>query len=356
MGKKRKRARNKKENSENIVETAVKKTEDGKQKYTTEDILERVEQYVESFEFELALKFCQKALDLEPENTTVLETFGNTCAEVNDIENARKYFFKAVSLEPDKGHIKYLYLGQLSEGREAVNYYTCAIKIMKELAESQKNNAANNEVIILTNKDISNVYCSLAEIFMTDSCMEDDAEEKCEKYCKEAIEIDDENPDAYVAMCNFFLSRDDIESAKNAAEKAFVLWKRITDVAEDSLLEMISYETRVTLIKILIEVECYDKVSAIVDQLIEENEDDIRIWYYLGLTKSLIKGSDNPRFYLEKALQLFEKTGYEDDDMKSHVLELLEVCPVEDEESMVTIKEEDEIDSDNDEKEMETEE
>ena len=85
----------------------------------------------------------------------------------------------------------------------------------------------------LTNKkddvkdiDISNVYCSLAEIYLTDEwyllpvygyitlvCVsyEDNAEQNCYECCCNAIKYGSNNPEAYQVMANYYLSRDNIE-------------------------------------------------------------------------------------------------------------------------------------------------
>ena len=321
-------------------------------KFTVEDLMQRVDQCLENFEHEMALKFCEKALKMEPDNMKVHECYGNVYAEVGDIGNAKKHFNEAVRLEPDVGHVKYLYLGQLTEGRNAVEYYEKGIMIMKSTIEYQKNNESvnENEKRNLSNSDIANVYCSLAEIFMTDCCMDEDAEQQCEKYCKLAVETDEKSLDAAVSMSSLLLNQSKMDDAKISTVKAFDLWSSLSkEIAEESIPEVLSYEARVTLIKLLIECESFDKVSPIVDQLIEENEDDIRIWYYLGLSKSLMEeDTDNPRFYLEKALELIEKTGFENEDMVEHINELLQKCPPEDYMDMIE-EEGDEEEDENDE-------
>lgn len=352
MGKKSKKRKLKKQ-----VNGDVNLTENGdsKMNYSVPDLMERVDQYVESFDFELAYKFCQKALELEPNNTNVIEVTGNVCAEQGELEKAKQYFLKAVKLEPDTGHIKYLYLGQISEGQEAVKYFNNAINILKLKLESILNNTKDPGEKQMQqrsiNTDISNVYCSLAEIYMTDCCMEEDAQKLCEYFCKQAIGTNDKNPDSYIVTCNFLLSCNDMVQAKESALKLYNLWRSLTESQQDNIPTAMSYECRVSLIKVLIEIEYFDKVYDIVDQLIEENEDDIRIWYYLGLAKYFLlqadKNNDNPRFYLEKALELFEKTGYEDDDMKTHIEEMLGSCAAE-EELPVIMEEEDEILEDED--------
>lgn len=368
MGKKKKRGGKKKSNEENteIDENAQAKessqTEEKPQietetisteissKFTVDDLMQRVEQYLENFQHEVALKFCEKALEMEPNNIKVHECYGNVYAEVGDIENAKKHFNEAVRIEPNVGHVKYLYLGQLTEGRKAVEHYEKGISIMKTSIEYQQNNTVDqeNDKKALNNSDVANVYCSLAEIFMTDCCMDEDAEQLCEKYCKLAVEADEKSLDAAVAMSNLLLNQSKMNEAKISTIKVFDLWSTLSkEIDEESIPEVLSYEARVTLIKLLIECDCFDKVSLIVDQLIEENEDDIRIWYYLGLSKSLMTDTDNPRFYLEKALELMQKTGCEDQDMSAHIEELLLKCPPEDE--MDVIEEDDEEEDDNEE-------
>ena len=306
-------------------------------KFTVVDLMQRVEQYLENFEHEMALKFCEKALKMEPDNMKVHECYGNVYAEIGDIKKAKKHFNEAVRIGPNDGHVKYLYLGQLTEGRKAVEYYEKGISIMKAAIEDQKNNDnLEKDEKALNNNDIAHVYCSLAEIFMTDCCMDEDAEQQSEKYCKLAVETDEKSLDASVAMSNLLLNQSKMDEAKNSTIKAFDLWSSLSkDIAEEAIPEVLSYEARVTLIKLLIECDCFDKVSLIVDQLIEENEDDIRIWYYLGLSKSLMEDSDNPRFFLEKALELIEKTGFDNKDMVEHINELLQKCPPEDDMDMI---------------------
>merc|ERR1711881_709158 len=119
--------------------------------------------------------------------------------------------------------------------------------------------------------------------------------------------------------------------ALNFYEKAIAIMKNIVK-DDDSIVELMSYESRMTLMKILIEVELCDKVPALGVQLLEENEDDIRIWYYFGYSKSLINVVEGQRHYLDTALFLYEKNNEQDEEMLAHIKELLNNCPPEEEE------------------------
>jgi len=295
-----------------------------KPKFEVNELLTKVDELTEEFNYDLALKFCEKALQIEPENIQVLETIGNVCSELGDIDHAKQYLLKAVDLQPDKGHVKYLYLGQISEGSAAVNYYKTAVTLMTTAVNESPED--NNKTPV-SKREISNVYCSLAELYMTDCCMEEDAEKLCETCCQQAVQMDEENPEAHLVMCNFLLTKGDVESAKSMAGKLFDVWKSLTEKDDDNIVELMSYESRMTLIKVLIEVDLCENVLPIGVQLIEENEDDIRTWYYIGLSKSLLNDNDGQRYYIETALHLYEKNQLVDEDMYSHLQELLGNCP-----------------------------
>lgn len=47
-------------------------------------------------------------------------------------------FLRAVELNPDAGHSKYMYLGQIHTGQEAVNYYTRGIEVLLADLNKQK--------------------------------------------------------------------------------------------------------------------------------------------------------------------------------------------------------------------------
>ncbi len=48
-----------------------------------------MEECSDRFEYELAQKFCQRALEMEPDNTKVLETSGTLLLEVGNMEAAK---------------------------------------------------------------------------------------------------------------------------------------------------------------------------------------------------------------------------------------------------------------------------
>ncbi|CDQ64937.1 unnamed protein product [Oncorhynchus mykiss] len=99
-------------------------------------------------------------------------------------------FLRAVQLSPDEGHSKYMSLGQIHTGQEAVQYYLKGIQILLCMLEKHAQATAaafplqDSGSEILTARDVCVAYCSVSEIYFTNLCMEDRAGDQC----REAIE------------------------------------------------------------------------------------------------------------------------------------------------------------------------
>ncbi|KAL7835860.1 hypothetical protein SRHO_G00282070 [Serrasalmus rhombeus] len=70
-----------------MQEKAKKKTAE---KYTVDQLLEKTEECMDNFDFPMAKMFCQRALDIEPTNLTILDMLGNICAELGDMDKAKQ--------------------------------------------------------------------------------------------------------------------------------------------------------------------------------------------------------------------------------------------------------------------------
>ncbi|XDV40361.1 hypothetical protein PO909_009454, partial [Leuciscus waleckii] len=73
-----------------MQERAKKKTAE---KYTVDQLLEKTEECIDNFDFDMAGLYCQRALDIEPTNLTILDMLGNICAELGDVEKAKQISF-----------------------------------------------------------------------------------------------------------------------------------------------------------------------------------------------------------------------------------------------------------------------
>ena len=50
--------------------------------------MQKVDECIDSFQLELACKFCEKALQIEPNNVHVLDTLGPLLLEIGDTDKA----------------------------------------------------------------------------------------------------------------------------------------------------------------------------------------------------------------------------------------------------------------------------
>ncbi|KAH7962711.1 hypothetical protein HPB52_017596 [Rhipicephalus sanguineus] len=117
------------------------------------------------------------------------------------------------------------------------------------------------------NRALSSAYCAMAEIYMTDCCDEEDAEQQCSEFVQKSIQADPSNPEAFQAQANFLLVKQEHEAAKEAMQRSLDLWlpqhERLLlgeDAGNNDPVDVcpLSYSSRVNGVKVLIELEMLD--------------------------------------------------------------------------------------------------
>ncbi|XP_073533515.1 uncharacterized protein [Phyllobates terribilis] len=303
------------------------------EKYSIHQLLEKTEEYLDNFNFEMAQLFCQRALDLEPENLEILDMMGNICMELGNAEKAKQVFLKAVDLSPEKGHAKYMCLGQIHGKEEALQYFQKGLDVMICAYQSQPqvSGAANfSDEMEVTTKDLSAALCSVAEIYLTDLCMEEGAGDKCKEAITNALGYHPSSPEALQLMASYLFSMEQPQST------------------------LPPYESRITTAKLLIEAEDFEEIGSssvmywnrvrsrlqdcivwlateVLDGLLEEDDEVIQVWYLLGWVCYLqAKESDkeeafkdSARMYLRKAKKLYSKLKCDDSALLEHVGQIL---------------------------------
>lgn len=321
------------------------------QKYSVHQLLEKTEEYLDNLNYEMARLFCQRALDIEPDNLEILDMMGNICMELGDADKAKQVFLRAAELSPDKGHSKYMCLGQIHCKEEALQYFHKGLEMMISAYQSQPqvSGAASwpeeNEV---TTKDISTAFCSIAEIYLTDLCMEEGAGDKCKEAIEKALEYSPNSPEALQLMASYLFSMDQPQEGKEYLLKSLASWLPSMQKKEEqedgaSQLETSEavfplYESRITTAKLLIEAEEYELAAEILEGLLEEDDEVIQVWYLLGWVCYLQAKEpeeeeafkDSARMYLRKAKKLYVKLKCDDPPLLEHVDQLLSELGAED--------------------------
>lgn len=62
-------------------------------RYPVAQLLDKADECINSLDYDLARRFCQRAVDAEQENTRALETLGFVELQRGDYEQARHVFF-----------------------------------------------------------------------------------------------------------------------------------------------------------------------------------------------------------------------------------------------------------------------
>ncbi|XP_016139073.1 probable assembly chaperone of rpl4 [Sinocyclocheilus grahami] len=177
----------------------------------------------------MARLYCLRALDIEPTNLTILDMIGNICTELGEIEKAKQVYLKAVELSPEDGHSKYMYLGQIHTGMEAVQYFLKGTEVMLNTMDKHASEAsafgaaAFPSKCAVTKKNVSMAFCSIAEIFFTDLCMEESAADCCKEAFDKALQYDEHNPEALQLMASYLFSIEKTEEGRKYLKKSVVM-------------------------------------------------------------------------------------------------------------------------------------
>ncbi|XP_063736250.1 uncharacterized protein si:dkey-12j5.1 isoform X1 [Eleginops maclovinus] len=333
------------------------------EKYSVLQLLEKTEECMDSFDFEMARLFCQRALDVESSNLQALDMQGHICSELGDTQKAKEAFLRAVELSPDVGHSKYMYLGQIHTGQESVDFYTKGIQVLLSVLDKQAQTKqaqaaaaapADEEAELPTAKDVCVAYCSMAEIYLTDLCMEEGAGDKCKELIERALQYHHENPEALQLMASYLFSTERNQEGKEYLLKSVGLWlpaqkqsAASSSTDEDMQNDIPPYESRVTTAKLLLESEEFELAVDVLEGLLDEDDEVVQVWYlsgwvcYLQLEKAKEQQEregrevteeetqewkaleEAARSYLTNAKKLYNKLRCDDQPMLEHVEQLL---------------------------------
>ncbi|CAI2168923.1 1459_t:CDS:2 [Funneliformis geosporum] len=246
--------------------------------YNVSDLLTKISSLIDTCDYQLALQFAKRAISMEKDNLQVLEILGMVEIELGMFDEAREHFSKAISINPDQGYSKYMYMGQLSESLEAISCFQKGVDLMILEYTSTATKIDEGSDKHQLGRKISSALCSMTEIYLTDCCFEEDAEQKCEEYLSKSLEIDPSNPEVYQLLASVRLSQQRNDDAKINLEKSLNLWINL-DPGHPSIP---SYELRISLVKLLIELSQYTQALNILEILQKEDDEILDLWYLYG--------------------------------------------------------------------------
>ncbi|CAL4098791.1 unnamed protein product, partial [Meganyctiphanes norvegica] len=367
-----------------------------------EEIIEKVGENIDQFQYTSAQVFCQEALRRDPDHVAALEASAKLCLEVDNIDGARQCLGRAITVQPESGYSKYVTMAQLMSGKEALQCYMKGTQLLQaqiaKLLHEQpdKKEGLNGETIECTKsetvngitngninggatsnsssssvsisemrRELSTTFCSIAELFMTDLCDEEQAEEQCRSNINKATEVDSSNPEAYQQMASFLLVKQEPEEAKTFINKSLNLWLPKYKELDDGKAEAGSFDpvevcplslsARMSAARILIELESHQEALDVLECCLGEDDEAVDVWYLMGWSYYL-RGEefrDSAQHHLTRAMQIHKKEPCEDTQLVEHLQDLLSEIGYEPQEEEAEVPDIENIDSDSDQEEQE---
>eukprot|EP00090_Calanus_glacialis_P022860 TRINITY_DN3519_c0_g1_i1.p1 TRINITY_DN3519_c0_g1~~TRINITY_DN3519_c0_g1_i1.p1 ORF type:complete len:379 (+),score=147.35 TRINITY_DN3519_c0_g1_i1:51-1139(+) len=295
--------------------------------YSIDELLEKASGLLDECQFELAEKFCQRALEMSSDHPQALEMSANLLLEQGEVEKAQHCLGRAITVQPESGHTKYMTAAQLFSGVESRDLYCKGVQLL--VAGTA---AADSE----TAAQLSTAYVALCELYMSDLCDAPEAETETARFISLAIEADGTNSEAWQAEASYKLILGDVEGAKTSISRSLELWlPQHTAFLEkgEGMETSLSYNSRLATVKVLLDLEMFDEATQICDALVEEDDEVVAPWYLLGWLNYLREDQDywgNVRHYLARAQQVQVMNPTDDDEMVQHIGEILAEVGVED--------------------------
>lgn len=273
---------------------------------TIEEAVVAADEKFQSGDLNGACELYQHAAMQQPDNTSILDAFGEVLFELGRDADARQVLERSVSIDPTGNHSKYMILAQISKEQEASTHYQTGTALLQAKLEAAVGEASSSAAIPsheirALRRELSNAYCSLAELYMTDLCDEDDAEDQCASFATKALQADESNPDAYNAAANLRMCQKNMEEARQLLRRCLGVMEAcyaavdgekqqeedmagVTSATADNAgsAELPPWESRLHFAKCCSEAELYAEAASTLERLLAEDDSEMEPWFLLG--------------------------------------------------------------------------
>jgi tetratricopeptide (TPR) repeat protein len=303
----------------------------------------------------------------QPTLPTVLALDAEIHVALGDIASAQRNFTRATQIDQDGAMISaepWLWLAQLCEegGRESIRHFEQACEVLRneiEVLEEAVNDMGTSSdgqegvrrVLDEKKSKLADALCAMAEVYMTDLSWESDAEARCETLVTEAVAVCPEQLSAGVlqTLASVRISQHRFDDARTFLKRSLAIWHvdgtsaPVDNAAQSSQNEESSddtvrkpdFATRVSLTRLLMEVQLEPLALTVVEGLVREDDQSVESWYLGGWCNVLIsqkpdtatelkaKSQETARTWLETCLRLYRVQSYDDERLRDHAVELV---------------------------------
>lgn len=201
----------------------------------------------------------------------------------------------------------HMYMGQLSTGMEALTAYQKGIDCLQaqqqQASDDDDHMQQDQEESVQQQQQLAAAYTSMAELFLTDLCFEENAEASCQQYLEFALQRDEKSVDALQTLASLQLSQQKSDEAKETIRQVYnqlqagcralasLVGLRDDDdnqvgatelMALDSVQALPMFEFRCQTAKLLLETNQPAMAIDVIGSLLAENDQVIEIWILAG--------------------------------------------------------------------------
>lgn len=178
------------------------------QNFTVQQLLDAADRFGEEAvpDYNLIEQLLSKAVELDPQSSAALDRCGEFHCQHGDPDTALQLLKRSAEIAPESNWQTYLYLAQLSAGREAFALYEKGAELLlkgrvgggasgdggaasSSSGTTPASNAATNAVAPRVVATVASIYVAVCELFMTDLCDEPDAQTQCERNLQRAYDL-----------------------------------------------------------------------------------------------------------------------------------------------------------------------
>ncbi|KAL3231620.1 hypothetical protein RNJ44_00155 [Nakaseomyces bracarensis] len=235
----------------------------------------------------------EKELEGQNPNVQLLQAFADVYLEDGQLDKAYPHLVRSCEVDPQglqTGSDPFFTLGQVVGGADGIQLISKGIENVSTAAGEN----LNGEQVV----KIVNGLLSMIEIWMTDLCMEPEAESQCEELINKALEIsDNQSAEALSTLGSIRISQQRFSEACEAFTKSWELFekrKQAISNNNDSPDDYITGELAellqplLNLAKMCIEVGLYEVTLKVVGGIRDIDEDNLEGYYLEGFAHYMI--------------------------------------------------------------------
>lgn len=243
------------------------------------------------------LKPYKKSLKTTNSSNVILhQVYADIYLEHGQLEKAYPLLIRACELDPQGvtgGSEKFFTIGQVTGGKDGISMLVRGI----ENISSQAGDSLEQEQV---DKIVSGLL-AMIEIWMTDLCMEPDAELQCEELISKAMEVSESrSPEAWSTLGSIRISQQRFSDANDAFTESWKFFQLKKEAIEKSLEENTGsqklthteyvelLQPLLNLTKMCVEMGSYETALHIVGAIKDIDEDNLEGYYLEGFIHYLM--------------------------------------------------------------------